>query len=195
MIIFSRLAHRGRLLGALRWRSGVRLPPGGSRKPALGRPRTPLAHHYGWAARSSLDGTVLAWIAPWKRGPGLMAGTSKRGDSPPVNAAMERREARRPPGGAPRLASAETILGADRRSIPLGLCSGGQQSQNPDATAPREGERMCTTLDNLAGLPAEAAKQRRLVPLAGIEPARPCGHQILSLARLPVPPQGHGRRI
>ena len=30
-----------------------------------------------------------------------------------------------------------------------------------------------------------------LVPLAGIEPARPCGHQILSLARLPIPPQGH----
>jgi hypothetical protein len=30
----------------------------------------------------------------------------------------------------------------------------------------------------------------RLVPLAGIEPARCCHHQILSLARLPVPPQG-----
>jgi hypothetical protein len=35
--------------------------------------------------------------------------------------------------------------------------------------------------------------QRRLVPLAGIEPARCCHHQILSLARLPVPPQGQWR--
>lgn len=31
----------------------------------------------------------------------------------------------------------------------------------------------------------------RLVRLAGIEPARPCGQQILSLQRLPVPPQAH----
>ena len=30
-----------------------------------------------------------------------------------------------------------------------------------------------------------------LVPLAGLEPARPCGQQILSLSRLPIPPQGH----
>jgi hypothetical protein len=33
------------------------------------------------------------------------------------------------------------------------------------------------------------------VPLAGFEPARCCHHQILSLARLPVPPQGHWVRI
>jgi hypothetical protein len=30
-----------------------------------------------------------------------------------------------------------------------------------------------------------------LVPGEGIEPPRPCGHEILSLARLPVPPSGH----
>jgi hypothetical protein len=30
-----------------------------------------------------------------------------------------------------------------------------------------------------------------LVPLAGLEPARPYGQQILSLPRLPIPPQGH----
>ncbi len=30
-----------------------------------------------------------------------------------------------------------------------------------------------------------------MVPLAGIEPARLEGQQILSLPRLPVPPQGH----
>lgn len=30
-----------------------------------------------------------------------------------------------------------------------------------------------------------------LVPEAGLEPARPCGQQILSLARLPIPPLGH----
>lgn len=29
-----------------------------------------------------------------------------------------------------------------------------------------------------------------MVPLAGIEPARPYEQQILSLPRLPVPPQG-----
>jgi disulfide bond formation protein DsbB len=34
-----------------------------------------------------------------------------------------------------------------------------------------------------------------LVPLAGIEPARPCGHLILSQARLPIPPQGLGSGI
>ena len=30
-----------------------------------------------------------------------------------------------------------------------------------------------------------------MVQMAGIEPARPCGQQILSLQRLPVPPQAH----
>src|SRR5689334_11503730 len=34
-----------------------------------------------------------------------------------------------------------------------------------------------------------------VVPLAGIEPARCCHHQILSLARLPVPPQGQWRGL
>ena len=33
----------------------------------------------------------------------------------------------------------------------------------------------------------------KLVPLAGLEPARCCHHLILSQARLPLPPQGHGR--
>src|SRR5262245_19386608 len=36
----------------------------------------------------------------------------------------------------------------------------------------------------------EAAQQRRLVPLAGLEPARCFHHLILSQARLPIPPQG-----
>ena len=31
-----------------------------------------------------------------------------------------------------------------------------------------------------------------LVPQAGLEPARPCGPQGLSLLRLPVPPPGQG---
>ncbi len=34
------------------------------------------------------------------------------------------------------------------------------------------------------------ASRVRLVPGTGVEPARPCGHQILSLARLPIPPPG-----
>ena len=38
-------------------------------------------------------------------------------------------------------------------------------------------------------------EKRRLVPLAGFEPARCCHHQILSLARLPVPPQGQSAAI
>ena len=41
----------------------------------------------------------------------------------------------------------------------------------------RNNQRVCNDVD--------------VVPLAGIEPARPRGHQILSLARLPIPPQGH----
>jgi hypothetical protein len=31
-----------------------------------------------------------------------------------------------------------------------------------------------------------------VVPENGVEPSRPCGHRILSPARLPVPPLGHG---
>ena len=34
----------------------------------------------------------------------------------------------------------------------------------------------------------------KVVPGTGVEPARPCEHQILSLARLPIPPPGHGAR-
>ena len=34
-----------------------------------------------------------------------------------------------------------------------------------------------------------------MVPLAGIEPARCYHHLILSQARLPIPPQGHGAWI
>ena len=30
------------------------------------------------------------------------------------------------------------------------------------------------------------------VPRTGIEPAHPCGYQILSLTRLPIPPSGQG---
>ena len=33
-----------------------------------------------------------------------------------------------------------------------------------------------------------------LVPENGVEPSRPCGHRILSPARLPVPPLGHGEQ-
>src|SRR5262245_23319157 len=42
---------------------------------------------------------------------------------------------------------------------------------------------------------AKLQRTERMVPLAGIEPARCCHHQILSLARLPVPPQGLGAII
>ena len=31
----------------------------------------------------------------------------------------------------------------------------------------------------------------QLIPAAGVEPARPCGHWILSPARLPIPPRRH----
>ncbi len=33
-----------------------------------------------------------------------------------------------------------------------------------------------------------------MVPGAGIEPARPCGHKILSLAWLPITPSRHARQ-
>src|SRR5438876_6853969 len=35
----------------------------------------------------------------------------------------------------------------------------------------------------------------KMVPENGVEPSRPCGHRILSPARLPVPPLGHCKRI
>ena len=34
-----------------------------------------------------------------------------------------------------------------------------------------------------------------MVPLAGLEPAHPCGQQILSLPRLPIPPQGQAATL
>src|SRR5207302_5378120 len=47
-------------------------------------------------------------------------------------------------------------------------------------------------------MPSEASKPsgphkclNRMVPTEGVEPTRPRGHQILSLARLPVPPRRH----
>src|SRR5258706_5731289 len=36
--------------------------------------------------------------------------------------------------------------------------------------------------------------RRILVPEEGVEPTRPCDHRILSPARLPVPPLGHGEQ-
>ena len=46
-------------------------------------------------------------------------------------------------------------------------------------------------------IPMVLAKRARAwlfaVPLAGLEPARPNGQQILNLSRLPIPPQGHGK--
>ncbi len=32
-----------------------------------------------------------------------------------------------------------------------------------------------------------------MVPPVGLEPTHPCGYKILSLARLPIPPQGHSK--
>ena len=40
------------------------------------------------------------------------------------------------------------------------------------------------------GVGVENVKQFKLVPLAGLEPARCFHHLILSQARLPIPPQG-----
>lgn len=34
-----------------------------------------------------------------------------------------------------------------------------------------------------------------MVPMEGVEPTRPCGHQILSLARLPIPPHRHPMQV
>ena len=34
-----------------------------------------------------------------------------------------------------------------------------------------------------------------MVPGPGIEPGRPCGHEILSLERLPIPPSRHSTKI
>ena len=34
-----------------------------------------------------------------------------------------------------------------------------------------------------------------VVPVAGVEPARPCGHGILSPGRLPIPPHRHNKSL
>ena len=40
-------------------------------------------------------------------------------------------------------------------------------------------------------LPYRSATSTYLVPMVGVEPTRPCGHWILSPARLPIPPHRH----
>ncbi len=44
------------------------------------------------------------------------------------------------------------------------------------------------------GTSDESSSKFRLVPRAGVEPARPCGHRCLRPARLPIPPPGHDVR-
>lgn len=39
------------------------------------------------------------------------------------------------------------------------------------------------------GQVVSSSPQRNVVPAEGVEPTRPYGHQILSLARLPIPPR------
>jgi hypothetical protein len=62
---------------------------------------------------------------------------------------------------------------------------------------PRENDHTCVKESrplNQAGCFAAISKLLKscceLVPLAGLEPARCCHQQILSLPRLPIPPQG-----
>jgi hypothetical protein len=75
----------GRLPEAFGWRSGVRLPRAGS-QPALGRPGAPPGGHYGLPAESRLIRTAQAVLESAAR---------ERKE-----AAVERREARRPASSA-----------------------------------------------------------------------------------------------
>ncbi len=43
-------------------------------------------------------------------------------------------------------------------------------------------------------LPIHISQRKKVVPEAGLEPARPKGHWILSPGRLPIPPLRHQRR-
>ena len=63
-----------------------------------------------------------------------------------------------------------------------------REIDSPPLASTREG---CTRrLHNGA---SEKSAKSKLVPLAGLEPARCCHHLILSQARLPIPPQGLDR--
>ena len=79
------LLTEGRLPEAFGWRSGVRLPRAGS-QPALGRPGAPPGGHYGLPAESRLIGTTQAVLESAARAR--------------PEAAVERREARRPASSA-----------------------------------------------------------------------------------------------
>ena len=59
-------------------------------------------------------------------------------------------------------------------------CAGLRTSPAPGVLQPRDREISAAVL------------WKKLVPLAGLEPARVLAHLILSQARLPVPPQGQG---
>ena len=54
-----------------------------------------------------------------------------------------------------------------------------------------QGECSASELQGLFVFTLKIDSVKILVRLAGIEPARPYGHQILSLRRLPIPPQSH----
>ncbi len=57
----------------------------------------------------------------------------------------------------------------------------------------RDSLRMACLAEAHAG--SYGRRERRLVRKRGFEPPRPCGHKLLRLARLPVPPLPHRRTI
>ena len=74
---------------------------------------------------------------------------------------------------------------------------GADHDGGTDRAARCDPARQCRAAAGPHGLSTSSAKLGgggggSVVPGTGVEPARPCEHQILSLARLPIPPPGHG---
>ena len=105
----------------------MRLPPREARNLAPGRLRTPLAHHYGWAARSSLDGPAHFAVSR-KRGPELRTGNPNAAHPSVKWPHVERRKAASRSQGT-RRRKASGCSRAFRRSIPRALLPGTKRKE------------------------------------------------------------------
>src|SRR5262245_45465211 len=101
------------------------------------------------------------------------------------------------PNGSPRiLAGAKPAIDQSRADHQPQDREGARPHRAAAAARPRRrGDRVrraYCALTAINGTSGKSAKSK-LVPLAGLEPARCCHHLILSQARLPIPPQGLDR--
>jgi hypothetical protein len=93
-----------------------------------------------------------------------------------------------------RAADESPIRSPPRRPCLRRLPAAGSESFRPAARQSRVDAGRKSAETSAANL-SHVCALKAMVPLAGLEPARCFHHLILSQARLPIPPQGHGVAI